>query len=304
MQKLTTRGCVIALGVVGVLAVVVAVGGCGGGTDDSDELPAGAAVRVGETVIGRKEIRSVMSATAPSRSALRFATEHFILIEWMKQEAERRGIVVPGVQGRGAQGMAVRVKFLINKLLGDQSERLPTDREVEGYYRRHPRLYRFREVRSMKLVATESRARAAIAKRALDDGQGWDAVIARYSTDQGAPTPPSGSTSALPEEMPVGLDEALFTARRGIFYGPVKAEKAWYVFELTTVVKEPGQSLDEVREVISAKLWARNTDRRRQALFERLQARYRPVTLCSARLLLPECRNGPANTRAVSLPGL
>ncbi len=282
------------LGTIAVLAIYSS--GCGSDSGDR-ELPANAAARVGDTVITKRQLRALVPA-AEHASQQRVATGYLILVEWMRQEARRKGIAIPA-HGEGEPRATAEAKLLVERLRGNVADGRPSEREIERYYLAHPLTYRTPQVRYMKLVATDSRERAMAARRALQQGRGWGAVIARYSAHDRSPTPPSGDMGAVPGEMPAALDEALFAARRGAFYGPARTSEAWYVFELLRSVRRgPGQSLDEARDAIADSLEARRARRHSRELLERLETRYRPITFCSRRLLVPECRNGPAGPSA------
>ena len=161
------------------------------------------------------------------------------------------------------------------------------------HYRARPQSYGSPEVRTMRLVATDSRARATAAKRALARGTSWTAVISRYSTRRDV-SPRSGLMGAGAGEMPDALDHALFAAHKGAISGPVQTSDAWYVFKLTHLQKLPPQPLARVRDQVIRELRDRQVERANATLLRRMASTYRPETVCSDALRVATCRNGPS----------
>ncbi len=221
------------------------------------------------------------------------------MAEWLRREAKREGIPVPAAtttaNGEGGRAAAVlgESTALTDALTKKAGGGPPPEEEIVRYYRDHPREYARPEVRYMRSVAAGSEAQANAAKRALEQGQSWKSVIARYSTDKGSPSPPSGDMGVQPGEFGEVLSPAVYAAERGTFNGPVKTDEAWYVFELTVIDRLPRQSLAKVRETISGRLQAIRQQRALQIVHRRLRDRYRPMTVCNERLLLAVCSNGP-----------
>ncbi len=286
----------VAAGLLTVLALI-ATAGCG--DDDSDSsVPADAVARVDDTLITKQRARTFLRATAQPEKQLRQVSRYLIVAEWIRQEAKRREIAVPKNElgDAGAKTLALelgRVQSLTNAIVEQAGGGPPPEAEIARYYREHPREYALPEVRYMRSVAAGSRAQASAAKRALEQGESWKAVIDRYSTRKGSPTPPSGDMGLQPGEFAEPLGNAVYAARRGTFYGPVKTDEAWYVFELTVIDRLPRQSLEQVRKTLSIRLQAKRREHAVQVVRRQLRDRYRPITVCNEELLLAECRNGP-----------
>lgn len=284
------RGVPVTIG----LLVLGLVAGCGG-TDAPSGLPQGAAARVGDAVITNRQVATLAPGATKSSQPRRIATGYLIALQWLRQEARRGGIVPRASEDAQESATVIRAQAtgLLDELTSRQSAWRPSEREIARYYQEQPELHASPSVRFMRLVASDSREDAAAARRALEQGVGWKDVIARYATDSGRLSLASGSMGAVPGEMPPQLDKALFAARRGKFVGPVRTSQAWYTFELVGLDQSRRQSLDQARDEITRALLERHASRSKRAFLARLRTRYRPMTVCSHDVLLPECRNGP-----------
>ena len=281
------------------LALLIAIAGAGCGDDSDSDVPQDAVARVGDTLITKQEARKFVPETAERARLQQQAGRFLIVAEWLRREAKREGISVPtapttanGGSGRAAAvlGESTALTDALTKKAGGGA---PPEEEIARYYREHPREYARPEVRYMRSVAAGSEAQANAAKRALEQGQSWKAVIARYSTRKGSPSPPSGDMGVQPGEFGEVLSPAVYAAERGTFNGPVKTDEAWYVFELTVIDRLPPQGLAAAREAISGRLQAIRQQRALQVVHRRLRDRYRPMTVCNEDQLLAVCSNGP-----------
>lgn len=276
--------------------------GCGESASDTSAIPPTAIARVGDELIPRQQIDSLLPPSARNAGARRALARHVIRLEWVRQEAAREDIAVSyraakarlsGTSARTpAEILMTHRSLLLERLIDETGGGPPTMDEIVDYYHEHPREYARPEVRYMRLVVTDSRSQAAAARRALERGRSWKAVISRYSTSKGNPVPPSGAMGAQPGEMPDPLGDALYAARRGVFYGPVQTGRWWYAFELSTIDRFPPQSLARARAALRLRLNTRRTRERRAELQRQLEVRYQPITVCRRTLSLPECRKG------------
>ena len=222
-------------------------------------------------------------------------TGYLIAIDWVKREAKREGLAATLSPASSGQQSIAQATGLFHELLAKTNGPPVSQQQVARFYREHPNRFRSPEVRYVRKISTASPALATTARRELERGKSWSAVIDRY-TDVTTHIPPTKQdVGATPYGEQPAMDRAIFAARRGTFVGPVVRGERWWVFELVRIRKIPGKSLDEVRAVIAAKLEDERVRRGRRILVERLTTRYRPMTVCGDRVRLSNCRNGPAN---------
>ncbi len=274
--------------------------GCG---TESDEVPSDAVARVGDTLITAQQVRSFPLASAKDARARERVSRFLILAEWVRRDAKREEVSVPefaverflGSKNAGTSNAVALAKstLLIRELIRKATGPPPTAQQIARFYREHPREYISPEMRRVRLVATSSRARAIAARRALERGHDWNDVISRYSAEADPPSPTSGDETVQPGVVPEALDAAIYAARKGRLVGPVKTAGRWYVFELTHIDRLPARSLAQARGAVRLRLEVRRHAEGNAIVQRRLHARYRPMTVCNERLLLPQCRNGP-----------
>lgn len=292
-----------------VLALVFAALGivaCNDSSSSKDEVPPDAVARVGDTVVTKKDVRSFLPPGAATPEARHLAPQNLIIFEWLKRDAQREHVDVPTSMIESAIGRAnvetptarrLAEFALLRRQLIRKVTTQPTDEEVARYYHSRPRQFARREVRVVRLVSTDSQARASAAKQALQSGESWAAVLDRYSISdrfnaRTVPYPPSGTTGVIWGEVPYHLSDALFNIRKGEIGGPVKSGESWYAFEVTRIDRLRSLRLSEYRESIRRRLFARRHNQAGDILQRRLRDRYRPITICNPERLLSLCRNG------------
>lgn len=283
---------------VGILLAFAAatVAGCDSDSDESGALPPDATAQVGDTVITKRQAAALLpNSMQKAATAQRFGTGYLIAIDWVKREAKREGLAATLSPASSGQQSIAQATGLFHELLAKTNGPPVSQQQVARFYREHPNRFRSPEVRYVRKISTASPALATTARRELERGKSWSAVIDRY-TDVTTHIPPTKQdVGVTPYGEQPAMDRAIFAARRGTFVGPVVRGERWWVFELVRIRKIPGKSLDEVRAVIAAKLEDERVRRGRRILVERLTTRYRPMTVCGDRVRLSNCRNGPAN---------
>lgn len=238
--------------------------------------------------------------------------------EWVKQEAERKGIKVSratldkrlkqirtasfrteaeykrALETTGAtQGLlraqllqALTVEALRKRA---KAEAPPVSAEaVRPYYYTHRKRYSVTPTRDFHLVLTKTREQAAQAKRALDAGESWARVAKRYSTDETADQ--GGHQSNFPRSGEYKqLDKVLFAAPKGAVMGPAKIELGWLVFRVDRIVNGGPIPLERVRGQIRAELQATRETEAAATFLDRFHERYRRMTVCAPEYRAPKC---------------
>ncbi len=293
-----SRACLLAA----VMALAVSgVAGCGSDSDDDADVPANATARVGDTVITKRQARALLPQATKPVLAERYGTAYLIAIEWMRREARREGLPAQPTQVAGAQRSLARATETFHQLMARTSGPPVSEQQIARFYRDNPSRYRSPEVRYIRRVPTKTRAQGIAARRKLEQGESWSTVIDR-DADRTTHIPPTKSDiGVVPYSETEAFDEAIFTAQRGTFVGPVRVSRRWYVFELVSIRRLPGQSLAKVRDAIETRLEQERVERGRRKLIARLEARYLPVTVCGERFRVPNCRNDSSN-QPVFLP--
>jgi foldase protein PrsA len=290
--------------------------GCG---DGDDGLPDDAVAKVGDAVITKSDFERARKLASDAANpgddgAKARAMDAVIKAEWMRQEAEARHLTVTDAEVQAAVDQGKKSGFLSQENLKQAGvtlqELMPTirngqlelkvtnqlteastsvsDQDVADYYRRNKAELIVDERRDIRLVIATSRARAAAARTALDDGRSWNVVARKYS--EHASSTDGGKVENLRKgNAQTGLVATIFRAKKGALVGPVKEGEPWAVF-VVEKVKPPFQAtLKDARDEIKQEL---TTKRREQALAA-FEKKYRAKTTCAPGYKVPRCKNGP-----------
>ena len=303
---------------IGAIALSAAVAvGCG---DSDDELPEDAVARVGDAVITKSDFeraRKVASdPTDPQDAGSKVrAMNAVIRAEWIRQEAEARGLAVTEAEVQEAVDQATKAGFLseqnlkragvtleelmptirngqlemkVNAQLTERS-RTVSAQDIAAYYRRNKAELIVDERRDVRLVMAKTRAKAGAARAALDEGESWQVVARRYSV-HGASRDNGGKIANLRKrEEQTGLLATIFRAKRGALVGPLREDGSWVVFTVEKIEPPFQATLEQARDEIEQLL----SSARRERALAAFESKYRVKTTCAPGYTVPSCKNGP-----------
>jgi foldase protein PrsA len=170
-----------------------------------------------------------------------------------------------------------------------EKESRVSDEDVLAYYKRNKASFTEPERRAFTYVLAQSEARAARARRAVEERETWEAVVQRYSVD-----PENSRAEVVHESEPEGdhaaLERAVLKTSKGDLGGPVKTALGWYVFEVTKVTPVVQQPLAVVKATIAERL----RKQRQETALEQFEQDYRSKTVCADEFKAPQCSNGPS----------
>jgi foldase protein PrsA len=182
-----------------------------------------------------------------------------------------------------------------------------TDQQIADYYNKNKERFAVPEKRDIRIVLTKSEDKAKEAKKALDSGQSFKSVAAKYSIDQG-----TRDTGGLLQAVPKGqqekeLDDATFSAPKGKIEGPVKTQFGYYVFQVDKITKGSQQSLDQSKASIKQLLVSQNQQKVLNDFVKKYQAKWKDRTDCRKGYVVDDCKNAPkkkatTNTTAAPTP--
>lgn len=240
--------------------------------------------------------------------------ETLIKAEWIRQEARARDIAVTNAEVQRALDAAKQSPLLSaeslkqagltiddieSNLRDTELQRKVTEaltagstevsaQEVEDYYREHKSELRVEERRDLRLVVTESRARAMAARAAVERGRPWTRVATEYSLHLSRDT--GGRVANLrrgPLQSP--LVATAFRTDKGRLTGPIRADQSsWAVFVVDRIKPGFQASFERARDDIRDYLIS---SRRREALAA-FTRKYRAKTTCAPGFEVSACKNG------------
>ena len=127
--------------------------------------------------------------------------------------------------------------------------------EIEDFYETSKASFTTPETRDIRLIVTDSQAKADQAVEQLGDDpsdEEFDKVAKKLSVH--ASKSEGGKTVATEGAFPDPAGADIMSAETGTIEGPVEAGKQFYVFRVTKINPEETKSLDEVREQITQQL--------------------------------------------------
>jgi foldase protein PrsA len=196
----------------------------------------------------------------------------------------------------------IKVQDLTNKLRTKVLE--GTDKvssaQIADYYNKNKSKFAQPEKRDLRIVLTKTEAQAKKAKAALDSGQSFKTVAAKYSIDQG--TRDSGGVLAgVPKgQQEKALDDATFSAPKNKIEGPVKTQFGYYVFEVTKVTPGSQQTLDQAKDSIKQLLVQQRQTNVINAFSKDFQKKWKDRTECRKGYVTDDCKNAPKKSATTS----
>jgi foldase protein PrsA len=181
-----------------------------------------------------------------------------------------------------------------------------SDAAIADYYNKNKARFSVPEKRDIRIVLTKTAAKANQAKAALDHGQSFKTVAAKYSIDQGT-RDTGGLLAAVPKgQQEKALDDATFSAAKGKISGPIKTQFGYYVFQVTKITSGSQQSLDQSKASIKQLLVSQQQQKKLDAFVKDFQKKWKSRTECQKGYLNADyCNNAPkkAATTATTASG-
>jgi foldase protein PrsA len=194
--------------------------------------------------------------------------------------------------------MRVRVDLLSSKVRDRIAK--GDDEVTEAQIARHYRLNkaRFAEParRDVRLVLTDSRAKAERAKAALQSGRSWRAVAKEFSIDRASRLQGGRLAGVAEGDQEPGLDDALFEARKGRLTGPVQTQFGQYIFDVVKISRGSQQTLEQATPAIRQLLVAERRQQRIEAFGEKFREKWQARTECREGYEMQDCKNAPKAT--------
>jgi foldase protein PrsA len=179
-----------------------------------------------------------------------------------------------------------------------------TDAQIADYYNKNKSRFAQPEKRDLRIVLTKTEAQAKKAKAAIDGGQSFKSVAAKYSIDQGT-RDNGGLLAAVPKgQQEKALDDATFKAAKGKVEGPIKTQFGYYVFEVSKITPGSQQSLDQSKASIKQLLVSQQQQKKLDAFVKEFQKKWKARTDCRKGFVTDDCKNAPkkAATTAATAP--
>jgi foldase protein PrsA len=171
-----------------------------------------------------------------------------------------------------------------------------SDQQIAAYYNKNKARFAQPEKRDLRIVLTKTEDQANKAKAALDSGQSFKKVAAKYSIDQGT-RDNGGLLAAVPKgQQEKALDDATFKAAKGKIGGPVKTQFGYYVFQVAKITPGSQQTLEQSKASIKQLLVSQQQQTKLDAFVKDFQKKWKDRTECRKGYQTTDCKNAPKQT--------
>jgi parvulin-like peptidyl-prolyl isomerase len=162
--------------------------------------------------------------------------------------------------------------------------------QAEKYYNNNKSKYGASEKRSVRLLSTKTEAEAAKAKKEVQSGQSFTAVAKRVSTDPTAKVNGGVLNGVVKGQEEQTLDNAIFSAQKGVLSGPLKTPFGYYVYEVTSIAPGSQQSYAQAKQSIKTQLAATQGQEALTKFVKEFKARWKAKTDCRAAYQVADCK--------------
>jgi foldase protein PrsA len=178
-----------------------------------------------------------------------------------------------------------------------------SDQTISSYYNKNKDHFAVPEKRDVRIVLTKDAAAANKAKKALDGGQSFKAVAAKYSIDQGT-RDKGGLLQSVPKgQQEKALDDAMFAATQGKILGPIKTAFGYYVFQVAKIYPGSQQSLAQSKASIQQLLVSQKQQTTLKDFVTKFQKKWKDRTDCRKGYVTASCKNAPKVTTTTATTG-
>jgi foldase protein PrsA len=196
----------------------------------------------------------------------------------------------------------VRVNQLYKDLLARYTKKI-TSAAIQAYYQSHTSQFGTPATRNIRIVRTNSQARAQQALRALKSGQSWSAVAKQYSVDTATKSNGGLLTNVTNGEEEQALNKAAFSAPLNKVVGPVHGTFGWYVVEVVKITAAKVQPLAKATPLIKQLLTSQYQTQAQTMVDKQAKKDWGAQTTCRAAYAMADCHGyKPPSTTTTTTP--
>jgi foldase protein PrsA len=189
----------------------------------------------------------------------------------------------------------IRIQELSNKLRDAvvKGKDKVSEAQIAAYYNKNKSRFATPESRALRIVLTKTQAKANEAKKALEGGQSWKTVAAKYSIDQTSKASGGVLPAVTKGQQEKALDDAVFKASKGSLEGPVKTQFGYYIFDVTKITPANQQSLTEAKATVKQLLVSQGQQTALNSFLKSFRSKWKPRTDCQGDYKTSDCNGQP-----------
>lgn len=189
--------------------------------------------------------------------------------------------------------LRVKLNLLSSKIQQHvvKSKGTPSTAQIEKYYNQNKSRFGSPEKRNLEIILTKTEAAAKSAKKEVESGKSFASVAKSVSIDPTSKAKGgllSGVTKGQEEKA---LDEAAFSATKGVLSGPVKTPFGYYVFEVLSTTAGSQQTLAQAKSSIKQQLTATQQQTALSKFVKEFKKKWTSKTECRAGYVVQDCKS-------------
>jgi foldase protein PrsA len=169
----------------------------------------------------------------------------------------------------------------------------PTEAQIASYYNKNRAQFQLPERRDLDIILTKTQAQANAAKAAVQGGTSWKAAAKKYSTDAASKANGGLLRGVAKGQEDKALDQAAFSAKKGVVVGPVKGQFGWYVVRVVAIAAPKTTTLAQAKAQIKPLLVQQGSQQKMAAFITDFQKRWKADTNCRSGYIVALCKNAP-----------
>jgi foldase protein PrsA len=195
--------------------------------------------------------------------------------------------------GQSVSDLLLRVKLnlLSSKIQQKVSKEkgTVTQAQISKYYNEHKSQFGTPEKRNVKIILTKTEAQANKAKQEIESGKSFSSVAKATSTDPTSKAKGGEITGVVKGQEEKALDEAIFSAKKGVLGGPIKTPFGYYIYEVTGTTTGNQQTLAQAQSSIKQQLTAQQQQQALSKFVKEFRTRWEGKTECRSGYVVQDC---------------
>ncbi|HZE05896.1 MAG TPA: peptidyl-prolyl cis-trans isomerase, partial [Solirubrobacteraceae bacterium] len=160
---------------------------------------------------------------------------------------------------------------------------------ITSYYNSHKSQFGTPQTRNMRIVLTKTQAEAEAAKKALENGQSWNAVAKKYSTDPTTKNNGGLLTGVSAGQQDAALSKAAFAAPLNKLEGPIKGQFGYYLVKVIKVTPASQKSLAQSTPLIKQTLTTQLQTTAQTKVNDHASKQFKSKTKCKSQYAMADC---------------
>jgi len=162
--------------------------------------------------------------------------------------------------------------------------------EIAKYYKEHSSQFGTPEKRDVRIVLTKTEAQAMQAKKEVESGKSFASVAKSKSIDPTSKATGGELKGVVKGQEEKALDEAIFSAKKGVLGGPVKTPFGYYVYEVTGTTAGSSQTLAQSQASIKQQLTAQQQQQALSKFVKEFRKKWEGKTECASGYTVQDCK--------------